>query len=95
VRDWIHIDDVVAGTMALVDANLSTPVNLCTGVGTSMHTLAKIIHAQIEGYQPAIQTDYDAPMGVFHRVGDPTKLSEFYQPVVSIEEGIKRALGRS
>src|SRR6202035_3854150 len=40
VRDFVHIDDIVRATLALVDANADGPVNLGTGVGTSMDDLA-------------------------------------------------------
>jgi hypothetical protein len=34
------------------------------------------------------------PSGVHYRVGDPTKLLSFYEPKVSLEEGIRRAIQR-
>lgn len=95
VRDWIHIDDIVRGIMALVEARVTAPVNLCTGIETSMHDLARMIVEKIPEYEPKALVDANAPMGVRYRVGDPTLLNAFYTPTVTIEEGIKRALGTS
>ncbi len=99
-RDWIHVSDLVAGALAVVDHDERRPVNLCTGVGTEMGELAYVI-ARAAGhgaghvgewapilYQP------DKPTGVMYRVGDPARMLEHYQPKVTLEEGIARALAR-
>jgi nucleoside-diphosphate-sugar epimerase len=91
VRDWIHIDDVVAGALAVVDADVREPVNLCTGRGTSMTELAAMIVAEA-GYQPWVGYEPTAPRGVAYRVGDPDRFFEIYQPKVSLEEGVARAV---
>jgi nucleoside-diphosphate-sugar epimerase len=91
VRDWIHIDDVVAGALAVVDVDVREPVNLCTGVGTSMRELAELVCAGA-GYEPAFVLREDAPAGVAYRVGDPSRLFEIYRPKVSLAEGVERAM---
>lgn len=91
VRDWIHIDDVVDATLVLAEANVTEPVNLCTGVGTSMHQLAEFICTAV-GYRPVITVDTEAPLGVFRRVGDPTRLNKYYHPRITLNEGVARAL---
>jgi nucleoside-diphosphate-sugar epimerase len=91
VRDWIHIDDVVKGILALVDAGVVEPVNLCTGVGTSMQEMVARICAAA-GYSPEISVDAGAPQGVHHRVGNPDLLHRTYVPEVSVGEGIARAI---
>lgn len=91
VRDWIHVDDVVAGTLAAVDHEMDGPLNLCTGVGTSMRELAEMF-CRRAGHAPGFEFKRDAPAGVAYRVGDPTRLHEVYTPKVTIEEGVRRAL---
>lgn len=91
VRDWIHIDDVVAGALAVVESGTDQPVNLCTGVGTSMLELAQLACEEV-GYEPAIQLLKDRPAGVAYRVGDPTRMHTYYRPRISLDEGIRRAL---
>lgn len=91
VRDWIHIDDVVAAVLAVVESGTEDPVNLCTGVGWSMAELAHIACDQV-GYKPTFQYLSDRPAGVAYRVGSMARLSGYYRPVVSLAEGVTRAL---
>lgn len=90
-RDWIHIDDVVEGTLRAVEKDITGPVNLCSGVATSMGNLAYAMCRHL-GYRPTLRVDTSKPMGVLHRIGDPTKMHQFYTPKVFLEEGIRRAL---
>lgn len=95
VRDFIHVDDVVQGTLALVDADVREPVNLCTGEPTSFNLLAAMVARELNGYAPAVRELADKPTGVAFRVGDPTRLFRYYTPQVTLEEGIRRALADS
>jgi nucleoside-diphosphate-sugar epimerase len=91
VRDWIHIDDVVEGALAVAASGVDLPVNLCTGVGWSMAELAHIACIQV-GYKPRFEYLADKPAGVPYRVGNPARLHSFYQPKISLQMGIARAL---
>lgn len=92
MRDWIHISDVVAGSLAVYDANERRPVNLCTGHAVEMGDLAvrMAIHAGV----PAGGVTYlaDKPTGVMVRYGNPDRMHSIYRPVVSIDQGIIMAL---
>lgn len=90
-RDFIHIDDIVAATMIMVEQGIDGPVNLGTGRPTSMGVLAALFCLEA-GYTPKFLVNYDAPMGVGYRVADITRMSEFYTPKITLEEGIRRAL---
>lgn len=93
VRDWIHVADVVAGALAVAESGTEDPVNLCTGVGTSMLELAQMCCAEV-GYKPAFTPLVDKPTGVAYRVGDPARFRRYWTPKVSLEEGVRRALTR-
>jgi nucleoside-diphosphate-sugar epimerase len=54
VRDWIHIDDVIAGILAVVESGTDEPVNVCTGVGTSMVDLARMA-CEVAGHEPEFE----------------------------------------
>ena len=82
-RDWIHIDDIVDATMAAVVEDVEGP--------TSFNELAEIVSKE-SGYKPWLDHKLSAPKGVHYRVGDPTKLNEFYIPKIPLEEGVRRAL---
>lgn len=91
IRDWVHVDDVVAGSLALANHGIDGPVNMCTGLGTSMNELAQMFCDQV-GYRPKFEHRVSAPTGVARRVGDPKLLRKTYEPVVSLETGVSRAL---
>ena len=91
VRDFVHVDDVVGAVLALVDAEVDGPVNIGTGIGTSMDQLA---HRAMKtaGYEAPIKHLSDKPQGVQYRVADTTLLRRYYEPKVTLEEGVRRAL---
>lgn len=91
-RDWIHIDDIVSAVLTAVELGVLGPVNLCTGRATTFADLATMCMDRA-GYRAPIDCDLEAPRGVHWRVGDPTKMLEFYRPRITLEEGIARALG--
>lgn len=91
VRDWIHVSDVVNGALAVVEADERRPVNLCTGIGTSMAELVGLFCKAV-GYSPEIELRTDRPAGVQYRVGNPARMNEHYTAKVSIQEGVERAL---
>lgn len=92
VRDWIHVSDICAAILAMIDGGIDGPVNLGTGRPVSMRKLAGMF-AECAGYSPQFRPLPDKPAGVAHRVADVTRLSEFYKPAVSLEDGVARALG--
>lgn len=93
VRDWVHTDDVVEGALAVAESGTDEPVNLCTGVGTSMLELAQLCCEQV-GYTPVFEPRPDKPTGVGYRVGDPGRFHRWtgLTPRVTLEEGVRRAL---
>jgi len=90
-RDWIHIDDVVKGMLAVAESGTEDPVNLCTGQATAMGDLVELM-MNVNGRKTPIVVDDAKPMGVMNRVGDPSRFFEYYEPTVTIEEGVHRAL---
>jgi nucleoside-diphosphate-sugar epimerase len=90
-RDWIHIDDLIGATLALLDADVTGPVNLGWGRATSFDDLAHIV-CTAAGYQPQLKHRGDAPQGVHHRVCDPGRMLDHYLPRITLEEGVRRAL---
>lgn len=89
VRDWIHNEDLINAIFAAIENKVYGPVNLCTGIGTSMNEITQMMF-DISGYHPEVEHQLDKPIGVRYRVGDPAKMNEFYTAKVSLEEGIRR-----
>lgn len=95
-RDWVHIDDVIAGALAVVDADERRPVNLCTGIDTEFGDLARAVWSAANGRPaseaPEVTYQADRPTGVMCRVGDPRRMLHLYRPLVGLDEGIVRAI---
>lgn len=90
-RDWIHISDLVGATLAAVDQDAAGPINLGWGRAVSFDELADIV-TSTAGYRPEFKHRLDSPQGVHHRVCDPKRMLDVYQPRVTLEEGVRRAL---
>lgn len=90
VRDWIHIKDIVNAIFAMIDADYQDPVNLCTGIPTTMESLAQLC-MNAANYSGTIEGDMSLPMGVMYRVGNPNNMLKFYTPKIPIEESVRRA----
>lgn len=90
-RDWVHVDDVVNGALAVAENGTADPVNLCSGEPVPFTLLARMM-AREAGYEPAIHTLSDKPQGVMYRVGNPDRMLSMYDPKITLEEGIRRAL---
>lgn len=90
-RDFIHIDDVVEAVGAVVDQDYRLPLNLGTGRPICFTDLARLV-CQPLGYKPVIEVDLLKPTGPSYRVADVTRMAKVYQPRVTLEEGILRAL---
>lgn len=90
-RDWIHISDLIGATLALLDTDVTGPVNLGWGRATSFDELARIV-CTAAGYRPQLKHRSDAPRGVHHRVSDPSWMLNHYVPAITLEEGVRRAL---
>ena len=89
IRDWIHHDDLINAIFAAIERGHYGPVNLCTGIGTSMNEITQMMF-DISGFHPEVQHLLEKPVGVRVRVGDPTTMHRFYVPQISLKEGIRR-----
>jgi nucleoside-diphosphate-sugar epimerase len=93
MRDFIHVDDCVAGVIATMDkVDDGDAVNLSTGIYTSFIEFAGTA-ARLCGYSPEVRGMSDQPAGVHARGGDTAKqLALGFQHTVDFATGIKRAL---
>lgn len=89
-RDFIHIKDIINGLFAIINEDYQEPINMCTGIGTSLKHLAKLCIKEMN-YKTKIKSDMSKPMGVMYRVGSPNIFHEIYKPKITIEEGVRRA----
>ena len=92
-KDYIYIDDLAAALLALVEKRFAGAINLGTGKGTTVRTLAEVLGRLMgkpELIEPASQPDPDPFPFV---VADNTRLRALgWAPDVTIEEGLRRLL---
>jgi len=93
VRDFIHIDDIVGAVMAGVDAGIEVS-NLSSGRATSFNQLAELVMLA-SGYHAPVEHLTAEPVGVAYRVGNPDFMLSYYEPKISLEQGILMALGEN
>lgn len=91
IRDFIHIEDIVNAVDECVQNKIYGTYNLGSGRPVSFNELSEIICKQ-QNYFPKIKYLPTAPTGVMYRVCDPSLMLTFYQPKISLEEGISKAL---
>lgn len=92
-RDFIHVSDLVGATISRLDAGVHgyESMNIGCSHATSFLAVAKSL-AKIAGYAPRIETDRDKPEGVQNRFSDIARMSRYYQPQVTLTEGLTRVL---
>lgn len=92
-RDFIHVDDLVAGTRKRLEYPVKgyDSLNLGTGWAVTFRTVAEIC-AEIVGYAPSIVTDETKPEGVKKRWSDMGRMSFYHEPRVHLRAGLARVL---
>jgi GDP-L-fucose synthase len=95
MRDFIHIEDCVAGVVQTMDQiDNGDAVNLSTGILTSFIEFAAKA-AGLCGYKPEVRGMSDKPAGVHARGGDTAKQKALgFTYSIDFETGIARALDR-
>jgi len=87
IRDFIHADDVARGMIFAVQNEITEPINLGSGDGVAIRTIAETIAKE---FAREIKWLTDAPTGDAKRLFDMTRAKSYgFKPEVSIEDGIK------
>ncbi|MFT5765484.1 MAG: UDP-glucose 4-epimerase [Saprospiraceae bacterium] len=91
-RDFIHIDDVIDGTLKAMDhIHDGSAVNIGSGVKTSFLEVIKLL-SEIADYDPKIRLLLDKPVGVHSRYGsiDLARKKLNWSPSVSLKKGLQK-----
>ena len=91
VRDFIHIKDVVDAVDAAIEQDVPGPTNLGWGRPTSFNELSELV-CKTADYSPHINHILSAPKGVDYRCSDNSKMLSFYQPKITLEQGVELAM---
>jgi nucleoside-diphosphate-sugar epimerase len=88
LRDWIHVDDVVSALFCLVHAGASGVVNVGSGTGRTVESVAlAIAHRLGRADLINVNASADAETGGF--VADPTRLRALgWAPRVDLDAGL-------
>lgn len=92
IRNWTHVDDIVAGTIAAAErVDDGTAVNLGTTERVRVLDAVGMVCA-LEGYQPEIRLQPEMPTGPLNRVADNSLARDLlgWQPRVSFADGVRR-----
>jgi UDP-glucose 4-epimerase len=90
-RDFIYITDIVAATMARIEAGVSgfQTMNISSGVGVNFRDVAQLL-ADAAGYKPTIIGEEGHPVGVLDRVGDNRRMLRYAgRPKVDLIDGLR------
>lgn len=93
MRDFIHIDDCIAGILFTMDKiDDAEAINLSTGILTSFKTFAKMACREC-GYYPDVRGESDKPEGVFARGGDTMQQRRLgFEAKINFLDGINRGI---
>lgn len=90
-REFLYVDDLAAACLFLMrHYDSSEPINIGTGVETSIKELAGLIK-RTAGYQGAIVYDMTKPDGNMRRFLDAKKIKKLgWKPSVGLKDGLQR-----
>jgi UDP-glucose 4-epimerase len=93
VRDYVHVDDVVAANLAALEGRVAEPVlNVCTGLGTETRELAERLRGLLESASELRSGPHRAG-DVERSVLDPARLARVLPARVPLAEGLARTAG--
>jgi len=92
-RDFIHSEDVALGMLLAVEKEITTPINLGSGIGVTIKEIAETIVANLPGDPIKIKWDITRPKGDNRRVLDVSRAFSYgFRPRKTIEQGIKETI---
>lgn len=91
-RDFLHSRDAAAGLLMLAQSDERRPVNIGSGVGTSVAELVDVILSNITK-PPPVEWDRSKPSGDHQRVLDISRSAAVgFKPTISLDDGIRSTM---
>jgi GDP-L-fucose synthase len=94
VREFLFASDAAEAIVRITALqDYSEPINIGTGIGTSIKELAEMI-SQLVGYRGTIVWDSSKPDGAMRKVLDIGRMKRVldWEPKISLEEGLKKTI---
>jgi nucleoside-diphosphate-sugar epimerase len=91
-RDFIYIKDVVNSVLKIVENGYETPMNIGTGIATSINDLLEIMLKEANWRPSNIVHLLDKKVGEKHRCADVTMLNKVYKIQHTIQSVVREYL---
>jgi GDP-L-fucose synthase len=93
VREFIYVGDAAEGIVRLLESSYVEPLNIGTGIGTSIKELSELV-ARFTGFRGEIVWDASKPDGVGRKVLDVTRMKRVlnWEPPTTLEAGLEKTI---
>lgn len=94
IREFLYIEDCADAIVKAAEAyDDITPMNIGTGIGTSIRTLAETIN-EVVGYKGKMVWNTEKPDGQMVKILDVTRMKEHlrWQPPTPLKEGLRKTI---
>jgi GDP-L-fucose synthase len=93
VREFIYSGDAAEAVARLLASGYAEPLNIGTGIGTSIKELAELV-ARLTGFRGEIVWDTSKADGVLRKVLDVSRMESIlsWRPPTSLEAGLQRTI---
>ena len=95
VREFIYVEDCADAIVLAAEKydDAATPLNIGTGVGTSIRELAETVHT-VSGYQGKMTWLTDKPDGAAFKVLDTTRMRQIldWTPPTELKDGLEKTI---
>ena len=92
-REFIYVGDAAEAVVRLFECGYTEPLNIGTGIGTSIKELAEVI-GRLTGFKGKIVWDTTKADGVGRKVLDVSRMESIlhWKPPTSLEAGLNRTI---
>ena len=93
VREFIYVADAAEAVARLLESDYCEPLNIGTGVGTSIKELSELV-ARYTGFDGKIVWDTTKPDGVMRKVLDVSRMKQVlnWEPPTSLKAGLEKTI---
>jgi GDP-L-fucose synthase len=96
IREFIYVEDCADAIVMAAEVydDCATPLNIGTGVGTSIRELAETIH-EVSGFRGKMTWDTDKPDGAAKKVLDVTRMKQVldgWTPPTGLKAGLDKTI---
>ncbi len=93
LREFIYVGDAAEAVVRLFECGYTEPLNIGTGIGTSIKELAEVI-GRLTGFKGKIVWDTTKADGVGRKVLDVSRMESIlhWKPPTSLEAGLNRTI---